>query len=34
MLDNIDLVEKYERIENRECGIVENACQNYVLEVL
>lgn len=34
MLDDVDLVEKNERIENREGGIVENARQYDVFEVL
>jgi hypothetical protein len=34
MLDDVDLVEKNERIENREGGVVENARQYDVFEVL
>jgi hypothetical protein len=34
MLDNIDLVEEYERVENAECGVIENARENNVFEVL
>ena len=34
MLNNIDLVEEYERVEDTECGVVENARENNVLEIL
>jgi hypothetical protein len=34
MLDNIDLVEEYERVEDTEGGVIENARENNVLEVL
>lgn len=34
MLDNIDLVEKYKRVQNAERRVVEDARKNDILEVL
>jgi hypothetical protein len=34
MLDNIDLVEKYKRVQNAERRVVEDARKNNILEVL
>ena len=34
MLDDIDLVEEYERIKHRECRVVEDTGQDNVLQVL
>jgi hypothetical protein len=34
VLDNVDLVEEYEGVENAECGVVEDARENNVLEIL
>jgi hypothetical protein len=34
VLDDVDLVEKYEGVENAECGVIEDTRKNNVLEVL
>jgi hypothetical protein len=34
VLNNVDLVEKYEGIEDTECGVVEDTGENNVLEIL
>src|SRR4051794_30991779 len=34
MLNNVNLVEEDEGVEHRESGVVENACQNYILQTL
>ena len=34
MLDNVDLVEKYKRVQNAERRVVEDARKNNILEVL
>jgi hypothetical protein len=34
MLDDVNLVEEYERVENTECRIVEDARENNILEIL
>jgi hypothetical protein len=34
MVDNIDLVEEYQRVQDRECGVVEDARKDNVFEVL
>ena len=34
MLNNVDLVEEYERVENGESGIVENAREDHIFQIL
>ena len=34
MLDNVDLVEEYERVENRKGRVVQDACKNNIFQVL
>lgn len=34
VVDYIDLIEEYQRVQDRERGVVENARQNNVFEVL